>query len=993
MTKTQSLNTLLDATKTSGDNIAKAKVISGKQQDTLFISSALPGSRGKTGFVEGKTRIDMSQGEISATGVEGDFAISGNGMIVVDAGGKRTYSTVTSFRVDKDGKLVNAAGNTLLGWKLDQAGNKPIDGTLLSSLDAVNIYGFDSKPQATGSVRVTMNLDASAQKLKGAGRSFKVNQGGLNVGLKEDEIIVPEVLGTSSMQQGDTFTMTSNPPNQTKIFVYGGITGTKDITANNGFYQSTGVDRQFAFAAPGVVAATALAANQVTEDMGVVISVDGTTTQIKLKHSPNTGRNEFNSLNSLRDVLKNIPGVTARIIGNKLWIAGTDGNKAITFANLGGGNIVETFGLQNIPQAPANQLRFATFKALKTQINLQSEVTGIEATSIPGGSGLDIHSLKATSSFSIQGSSRGEHTITQATLGNNTEQGRASITITSPLHCLKTGDYVQISQGLHANAPAGRYMVGSVTGDTFQIYLMAPGAAPAVAPLAVLPVPPDTTWTKIAGQEYQRFTPTAVALNGADVQLTFNAHDLANGDIVWISGIGLKQIGGGQDVGVADGYYVVAAVAGNTIDITPTTAPAVHAPAVPALNPNDVSVQKFGSGGALPVAGGVTMNAIETTIAAGGNPARVRVHLPNNNYSIGDYIKFTGIFNGSVIVGGATLNNNQKYKIANRDANFVDLELDPTWVVANGVATYANVANNVGPDFRIDYYSRTFEYLGLDQEKELFASTYDAGDSFKSLSGGKHDAGKIFSHAFTVVDTLGQEHQVVMRFAKVDLNTWACEIASVKNPAGDYDIVVDRIDGVIKTGTIQFATDGSLLTPGQLIEPININWKNGSAASHLTFDWGSIGGVLARGIGARDGITQVRAPSAASLNFKADGNTAGAMVSFEIGEDGMLTFNFDNGTTQSPFQIPLAIAPNMAGLRPSQNGTYFESRDSGAMVLGVANTGGRGQIIPRAIELSNVDTTKGLLEVKDLGDAVQANARVLHADHINFKTILSETQG
>ena len=55
------------------------------------------------------------------------------------------------------------------------------------------------------------------------------------------------------------------------------------------------------------------------------------------------------------------------------------------------------------------------------------------------------------------------------------------------------------------------------------------------------------------------------------------------------------------------------------------------------------------------------------------------------------------------------------------------------------------------------------------------------------------------------------------------------------------------------------------------------------------------------------------------------------------------------------FQVAMARFPNPSGLSRSSEGTFQASLESGNIYLGVAETMGRGSVVPGALELSNID--------------------------------------
>jgi len=97
-----------------------------------------------------------------------DMSITGNGFFVVAtnpaAGATQEYTRAGSFTPDENGDLKNAAGLYLLGYKLDSLGNVP---TNSSALSLINVASLSGKAQATTSLGIQANLQASATMAAG----------------------------------------------------------------------------------------------------------------------------------------------------------------------------------------------------------------------------------------------------------------------------------------------------------------------------------------------------------------------------------------------------------------------------------------------------------------------------------------------------------------------------------------------------------------------------------------------------------------------------------------------------------------------------------------------------------------------------------------------------------------------------------------------------------------------------------------------------------
>ena len=123
-------------------------------------------------------------------------------------------------------------------------------------------------------------------------------------------------------------------------------------------------------------------------------------------------------------------------------------------------------------------------------------------------------------------------------------------------------------------------------------------------------------------------------------------------------------------------------------------------------------------------------------------------------------------------------------------------------------------------------------------------------------------------------------------------------------------------------------------------------------------------------------VTQFSAPNTASVAWQ-NGNPQGTLESFAINESGEIIGTFSNGLTDILGKIALAIFNNPAGLQEVGNSLYVTSPNSGLPKIGEPGTGGRGSLIPGALEMSNVDLAEEFTRMIIAQRGFQANARVI----------------
>ncbi len=148
-----------------GDNLANANTVGFKVSRPEFtdvISKSLKGILGGNQIGRGVklNHVDpvFSQGSMTQTERPTDLAITGDGFFVLDGSEGRSFSRAGIFSFDKNGKLVNNDGMTVMGFEADEKGiirNKMVPMELNRSV-------IDAKK--TSKVNLSMNLDVRASE-------------------------------------------------------------------------------------------------------------------------------------------------------------------------------------------------------------------------------------------------------------------------------------------------------------------------------------------------------------------------------------------------------------------------------------------------------------------------------------------------------------------------------------------------------------------------------------------------------------------------------------------------------------------------------------------------------------------------------------------------------------------------------------------------------------------------------------------------------------
>jgi flagellar hook protein FlgE len=207
------------------------------------------------------------------------------------------------------------------------------------------------------------------------------------------------------------------------------------------------------------------------------------------------------------------------------------------------------------------------------------------------------------------------------------------------------------------------------------------------------------------------------------------------------------------------------------------------------------------------------------------------------------------------------------------------------------------------------------------------------------------DTTSTFSEPLQVYDSLGEAHTLTATFVKTGANTWTetvtipgADVGSKTGPTtvGTQTLTFDPATGLLKTpaaGTPIALTIGALADGASFPGPINLSLYNSNGTP---------------------AITQYAEASALTSSTQ-DGNAAATMTSLAIINGGQVQATFSNGQTAVEGQIALANIVNPDTLQNIGNNEFMVSGTTATPVIGVAQTGGLGQIMGSSLEASNVD--------------------------------------
>ena len=169
----------------------------------------------------------------------------------------------------------------------------------------------------------------------------------------------------------------------------------------------------------------------------------------------------------------------------------------------------------------------------------------------------------------------------------------------------------------------------------------------------------------------------------------------------------------------------------------------------------------------------------------------------------------------------------------------------------------------------------------------------------------------------------------------------------------------------VGTGLITFDGQGNFVTSTN--DQVAVERRNIPSSDPLQFtlDFGAI-----------SGLSQATATLAVS---RQDGSSAGSLTSFIIGEDGTIRGVFSNGVTRDLGQVRMARFANPVGLEQRGDNNFAQGVNSGLPIEANPGESGMGSIVAGAVELSNSDIGKNLIDLVLATTQYRGNARVITA--------------
>jgi len=232
----------------------------------------------------------------------------------------------------------------------------------------------------------------------------------------------------------------------------------------------------------------------------------------------------------------------------------------------------------------------------------------------------------------------------------------------------------------------------------------------------------------------------------------------------------------------------------------------------------------------------------------------------------------------------------------------------------------------------------------------------------------------------TVFDSQGNDHALDMYFSKdTTSNSWTVRTidGTTGTSAGDFRMAFDTSGKL--TSVSKLDASGAVVsttTDGTVGLTLNVGGANGAVANQ------PINLSMLGSLQQNTGATNFGSPTQ-------DGYAPGDLTSYAINNDGTITGSYSNQKTQLLGQIVLASFSNPEGLQSKGDNVWQASSASGQAATGLANTGTFGSLAAGALESSNVDMSKELVNMIVAQRNYQANAQTIKTQDQILNTLVN----
>ena len=231
----------------------------------------------------------------------------------------------------------------------------------------------------------------------------------------------------------------------------------------------------------------------------------------------------------------------------------------------------------------------------------------------------------------------------------------------------------------------------------------------------------------------------------------------------------------------------------------------------------------------------------------------------------------------------------------------------------------------------------------------------------------------------TVYDEQGNAHNMYVYYVKTADNKW--DLYTQDGSAANGKITKSAQMSFNPNGNLEgvynYDTAGTLSATANANPSIDVDTDPLSGANAIKFNLSFLNSMQ-QNTGANNIVATNQ-----------NGYKPGDLVSYQINDDGTVVGNYSNEQNQVLGQIVLANFANNEGLQSEGNNVWSATQSSGVALLGTAGSGNFGTLTNGALEASNVDLSKELVNMIVAQRNYQSNAQTIKTQDQILNTLVN----
>ncbi len=372
---------------------------------------------------------------------------------------------------------------------------------------------------------------------------------------------------------------------------------------------------------------------------------------------------------------------------------------------------------------------------------------------------------------------------------------------------------------------------------------------------------------------------------------------------------------------------------------------------------------------------------MSATLGGALNPAQVGMGVgpiqTNTNYVQGGITTTNGPTDAAIQGNGFFMVKDQNgQSLYTRDGSF-QVDSSGNLITASGAAVQGWMANNgvVNPS-------------GPLSNLTVPTGTLIPGSATTTMSvnvnldaTGNSTPGATYSAPVQVYDSLGASHTVDINFTNTGTNAWSY---TVTVPSSDLS---SGGKSTLATGNLTFDGNGNLTSPAASAGPQTIAITGlADGAADMSVKWNLFDAD------GNSNITQLSETSSLE-GVTQDGTAPGQVNNVTLQNGGLLVASYSNGRQVTIGQLAVAGIENPNTLISVGENNLQAAATTAPVVVGAANSGGRGQVLGGSLEGSTSDMAAEFTNLLTYERSYQAAGRIITTGDTMIQDTLSLIQG